>query len=276
MSSILRLGSSGPDVVALQKALLAVGFNPGSEDGVFSPATEAAVLGFQHSKGLAADGVVGPNTARTLSLESIPSVPSAVPGVTVHVVSMMFPETPVASITANLPPVLAALVAANLPDKMMVLMALGTIRAETESFQPISELKSRFNTSPNGPPFDLYDHREDLGNMGPPDGANFCGRGFVQLTGRTNYTRLAQELNVDLVNQPELANQPQLAAKILARFLVDRENRIREALGRPDLAAARKAVNGGSHGLDKFTDAFNKGMQLIPEGAAAAVAPANG
>ena len=36
----------------------------------------------------------------------------------------------------------------------MVLMALATIRAETESFEPISEGKSKFNTSPGGRPFD--------------------------------------------------------------------------------------------------------------------------
>ena len=73
----------------------------------------------------------------------------------------MFPVTPIGHITANLPPVLDALVVSNLADKAMVLMALGTIRAETESFEPISEGKSRFNTSPSGHPFDLYDNRKD-------------------------------------------------------------------------------------------------------------------
>jgi putative chitinase len=275
MSTILKLGSSGPDVAALQKALLAAGFNPGSSDGSFGPATEAAVLGLQRSKGLSADGIVGPTTASALGLSSIPVIPSVIPGVTVQVVSMMFPVTPRANIAANLPSVLDAMGAANLPDKVMVLMALGTIRAETESFEPISEGQSRFNTSPSGHPFDLYDHRQDLGNMGAPDGANVRGRGFVQLTGRANYQRLSQELNVNLVDQPELANQPTLAAKILTQFLADREDRIREALAEHNLAAARKLVNGGSNGLDRFVDAFNRGMQLIPEAAQAADAGGN-
>src|SRR6266567_2068580 len=263
---MLRLNSSGPQVRALQQALQAAGFNPGSIDGSFGPGTEAAVLAFQRSTGIAADGVVGPNTATALGLAAIPLILSAIPGVSVHIVSQMFPVTPIGNIAANLPPVLDALVSAKLSDKGMVLVALGTIRAETESFEPISEGRSRFNTSPSGPPFDLYDNRQDLGNTGTPDGANFRGRGFVQLTGRANYTRSAKEIGQDLVANPELANDPQVAASILARFLSDREDRIREALASnpTDLATARRLVNGGSNGLDRFTDAFNRGMQLIP------------
>jgi len=265
MSTILRLNSSGPDVTALQQALQAAGFSPGTIDGSFGLGTEAAVLAFQRSNGLAADGVVGPNTAMALGLAAIPSVPSAIPGVTVQVVSQMFPVTPIGNIKTNLPPVLDALVSAVLTDKAMVLMALGTIRAETESFLPISEGQSRFNTSPSGHPFDLYDNRQDLGNIGAPDGANFRGRGFIQLTGRFNYTRYGHEIGADLVANPELANDTQIAAKLLAEFLADSEDRIREALAGNDLATARRLVNGGRNGLDRFTDAFNRGMQLIPD-----------
>ncbi len=251
MSDMLRLSSSGPDVTALQRALQTAGFNPGAIDGAFGPATEAAVLAFQRSSGIAADGVVGPNTATALGLAAIPQVPSGISGVTIDIVSQMFPSTPIGNITGNLPPVLNSLVSANLSDKAMILMALGTIRAETESFEPISEGKSRFNTSPSGHPFDLYDNRRDLGNTGAPDGAIFRGRGFVQLTGRANYTHYAKEISQDLVTNPELANDSQIAATILARFLSDREDRIREALSvdPKDLATARKLVNGGSNGL---------------------------
>jgi putative chitinase len=265
VSALLKLNSSGPDVTALQQALQAAGFSPGAIDGTFGPGTEAAVLAFQRSKAIAADGIVGPNTATALGLAAIPLVPSAIPDVTVQIVSQMFPVTPIGNIKASLPPVLDALVSANLPDKAMVLMALGTIRAETESFEPISEGKSRFNTSPSGHPFDLYDNRHDLGNTGAPDGASFCGRGFVQLTGRANYTHYGTEIGADLVTNPDLANDVQVAATLLARFLGDREDRIREALAASDLATARRLVNGGSNGLDRFTDAFNKGMKLIPE-----------
>jgi peptidoglycan L-alanyl-D-glutamate endopeptidase CwlK len=260
MSSPLQPGASGDAVTALQQALLAAGFNPGAVDGNFGPGTQAAVLAFQRSEQLVADGIVGPSTAAALHLAEVPTIPSAVPGITVQIVAQMFPQTPVANITANLPPVLGALVTAALADKAMVLMALG---AETESFQPISEGQSQFNTSPGGTPFDLYDNRKDLGNQGPPDGANFRGRGFVQLTGRANYTRYAAEINQPLVNNPTLANDPAIAAELLARFLADREAQIRQALANNDLATARRLVNGGSNGLDRFTSAFTIGSGLI-------------
>ncbi|QSQ25319.1 peptidoglycan-binding protein [Pyxidicoccus parkwayensis] len=58
----LREGSKGAAVVSLQNKLKAAGFNPGAADGSFGSKTEAAVKAFQKSRGLAADGVVGPKT----------------------------------------------------------------------------------------------------------------------------------------------------------------------------------------------------------------------
>lgn len=52
----LRIGSTGPDVVLVQKA---VGAKP---DGQFGPKTQAAVMTFQAAHGLVQDGIVGPQT----------------------------------------------------------------------------------------------------------------------------------------------------------------------------------------------------------------------
>ena len=66
-----------------------------------------------------------------------------------------------------------------------------------------------------------------------------------------------------LIDDPTLANKPDIAAKILAFFLKRKERAIKEALVADDLRTARKLVNGGSHGLDRFTDAFRIGQGLI-------------
>jgi peptidoglycan L-alanyl-D-glutamate endopeptidase CwlK len=199
-----------------------------------------------------------------ISLQASPATPqlSHAP-ITSQLATRIFPFTPPANIAANLPHVLAALAAANLADKSMLLVALATIRAEAESFLPLIEAPSRFNTSPNGHPFDLYDHRADLGNLGSPDGANFRGRGFIQLTGRANYTQFAREINQPLVANPDLASDPAIAAQLLARFLAHKESAIRRALAASDLAAARRLVNGGSNGLDRFTAAYTTGFGLL-------------
>ena len=265
--AVLKRGSQGADIQKLQEKLLAKGFNPGQIDSSFGPGTEAAVLAFQRSAGLHPDGIVGPATATALGLDVAVEAVPVLPAVTVDVVSQMFPFTNVGNIRANLPTVLGALVEPQLTGKNMILMALATIRAETESFRPISEGPSRFNTSPGGPDFDLYDNRQDLGNLGPPDGANFRGRGFIQLTGRHNYQVHGRAIGMgnQLVDNPELANDPQIAARLLASFLKSHELPIKEALLQGDLRTARRLVNGGSNGLDRFTEAFQIGDGLLPD-----------
>jgi peptidoglycan hydrolase-like protein with peptidoglycan-binding domain len=267
--SVLREGSTGDQVIQLQSKLKELGFDPGNVDGDFGPQTTRAVFAFQRAKGLQLDGTVGPETFAALQFEPLPAdsahSQSGITRVTPEIVSRMFPSTPMGNIRANFPFVLAALDEDGLGDKSMILMALGTIRAETASFMPINEGISRFNTSHGGHPFDLYDNRRDLGNQGRPDGANFRGRGFVQLTGRANYTKFSAELGLgsQLVTHPETANDQHIAAKLLSRFLKDKEGGIRRALANDDLKTARRLVNGGSHGLSGFTIAFRTGEHLI-------------
>ncbi len=268
MAASLRRGATGARVKSLQRRLKARGFDPGAIDGEFGAATEAALMAFQHSEDLLADGIAGPRTLAALDLaKRTDTWPNALPGITVQTAAGMFPFTPLGNIRDNLPPVLAALAAAELRDRPMVLMALATIRAETESFKPVEEGLSRFNTSPNGHPFDLYDNRRDLGNRGAPDGERFRGRGYIQLTGRHNYGRYGERVGLGerLLSEPALAATPDIAANLLAAFLKDKEIPIKRALLEDDLRHARRLVNGGSHGLERFIDAFRRGERLIAE-----------
>src|SRR5207302_10346400 len=154
----------------------------------------------------------------------------------------MFPRTPIDNIKANLPLVLRALEDAGLSDKDMVLMALASVRADTGDFTPLSEYKSRFNTSPEGHPFDLYDNRKDIGNQGPPDGERFRGRGYVQLLGRANYEKYGAAIGLgnQLVENPELANQPYIAARLLLSYLTGLEQRLRTGMLEGGSKAARR------------------------------------
>jgi lysozyme family protein len=62
----LTPGDTGSQVKVLQQALASLGFDPGTPDGNYGPSTQTAVKQFQASKGLAQDGVVGPQTLNTL------------------------------------------------------------------------------------------------------------------------------------------------------------------------------------------------------------------
>jgi putative chitinase len=61
-----------------------------------------------------------------------------------------------------------------------------------------------------------------LGNKVKGDGERFKGRGYIQLTGRDNYTRVGRAIGVDLANNPDLAAQPEIAAKVAEWFWKNR------------------------------------------------------
>lgn len=262
---VLMRGNTGKPVAALKKALrAALGENAARFPGLatansFDADTETALRAWQTRVGLVADGIAGPRCLAALGVTS--GKPLAVP-VDAALVGQLFPHTRSSSIVTYLPYVTAALSAFNLTEFGFIATALGTIRAETEGFTPIAELPSHFNTLPGQPLFSAYENQPRLGNTVVGDGARFCGRGFVQLTGRDNYTRYGKLLDIPLVERPECACAPEVAACLLAAFLDVNRERLQKALAAGDLKAARKVVNGGSHGLDRFSDTFKR-MQIL-------------
>lgn len=61
------------------------------------------------------------------------------------------------------------------------------------------------------------DKARNLGNLQPGDGAKYCGRGYVQLTGRRNYSLAGAAVGQSLVDNPDLALEPEVAAAIMKR-----------------------------------------------------------
>ena len=65
---MLSNGSRGDAVTALQRKLFAMGFNPGTIDGIFGSKTDQAVRDYQEKKGLQVDGIAGPETFTSLGM----------------------------------------------------------------------------------------------------------------------------------------------------------------------------------------------------------------
>ncbi|MCP5261248.1 MAG: peptidase C1 [Rhodoferax sp.] len=272
---LLVRGHQGADVQRLRRELVrelgadAQPFERLADGDTLDADVEAAARRWQSGVGLIADGVIGPRCQCALGLRRAGSM--AVP-LELDAVRRLFPATKPANINRYLPYVAAALDSCGLHDRTMVCAALGTIRAESEGFLPISEMQSQFNTRAGEAPFGAYDGRRALGNTEPGDGARFKGRGFIQLTGRANYRQYGKVLGVDLEANPDLANAPEIAALLLAHFLADRAGAVRSAIEAGKFAQARRLVNGGVHGLDRYKDVFRLADQVWP--VAEAVAPA--
>ncbi len=81
--TLLKSGSSGEAVTALQLRLSELGYDAGEADGIYGTGTRAAVILFQKQNGLEADGLAGPATQRVLFSEEAVRAPEPVPPVDV-------------------------------------------------------------------------------------------------------------------------------------------------------------------------------------------------
>ena len=86
-----------------------------------------------------------------------------------------------------------------------------------------------------------------MGNRAPGDGHRYRGRGLIMCTGRDGYAALGALLGVDLVDAPELLEQPAMALRGAVAWW---EERIPDAILRDaDIVAETRLVNGGTIGL---------------------------
>ncbi len=94
-----------------------------------------------------------------------------------------------------------------------------------------------------------YEGRKDLGNINPGDGRRYKGRGLIQLTGRHNYTWASKQLGIDLVNNPQLATQPEISCRIAALYWSSRNlNKYADWNSERGFKIITRKINGGYNG----------------------------
>ncbi|ANV85183.1 hypothetical protein AWQ21_12840 [Picosynechococcus sp. PCC 7003] len=182
-------------------------------DGHFGPQTEQAVKRFQMIAELTIDGVVGGQTWMTLLNQWVevyaPLRPLKSYGDRLIVSLENHPHHNAARKT--IPLLLETCQRCGIIEPTQVAYILATASHKgvfgASLVQPIPD--------PN------LEGRRDLGNIQPGDGLRYQGRGFVKIAGRLNYTRWGDRTGVNLVDHPDFAAEPHLAAIILVLGLRD-------------------------------------------------------
>lgn len=87
-----------------------------------------------------------------------------------------------------------------------------------------------------------------IGNKQVGDGEKYHGRGFIQLTGRDNYRMAQDALNIPLLQQPALAERPDIAAKIAVWYW---KTRVKPYINNfNDTKAVTQKINPAAKGLE--------------------------
>ena len=293
-------GSTGPDVLALQTRLKDLGFDPGGLDGNFGAGTKAALIAFQKSKGLAPDGVAGPLTVAALQLGGAATnpVPSAPP--VVAATAPVVPATPpvVASVTglnlAGLAGHVPAAVIAQIPETAAKFNITSNLRLahflaqcalESTGFKATVENLNysakrllqvfpkyfsnanvgQYANNPVKIGSRVYASRMGNGNEASGDGYKYRGRGYIQLTGKSNYTSFTTFIGDDCVNNPDLVATTHPLAS--AGFFFNSNNIwviCDRGANDATVFAVSKAVNGNPpHAVPERTQFFYEFMKAL-------------
>lgn len=100
-----------------------------------------------------------------------------------------------------------------------------------------------------------------LGNNQPGDGKRFKGRGPIQLTGRANYRRYGDELDVDLITDPTRAATPEVGFRTAGLYW--KKNGLNELADKQWFKTITKRINGGFNGLEDRTRYYVRAKNVL-------------
>jgi len=93
----------------------------------------------------------------------------------------------------------------------------------------------------------VYADRMGNGGERSGDGWKYRGRGFIQITGKSNYKDISDDLSIDYLNNPDLLLN-EADAMISAVWYWNRKN-VNDLADDDDIVAVTKAINGGLNGI---------------------------
>jgi putative chitinase len=276
---ILKKGDNNENVKLMQQKL---GIEPAVTN--FGPKTEAAVKEWQAKNGLTADGIVGPATWAKIMGESTP-IPAApiqpvanVGGLKLDKLKGHIPDAVIQMI-----PDTAAKFQINTPLRLAHFLAQcghesGGFRVTQENLNYSAKglagiFKKYFPTEAVATPYarqpqkianKVYANRMANGSEASGDGFKFRGRGYIQLTGRDNYTQFGKAIGEDMAANPDAVSSKYALLSAAWFWSKNGLNKLADA-GSTDatVTSITKRVNGGTIGLADRIKHFKEYYHLL-------------
>jgi len=278
---LLKKGDNNENVKLMQQKL---GIEPAVTN--FGPKTEAAVKAWQAAHGLTADGIVGPATWAKIMGESTVVVPEPVASAPIASVGGLkldklrghIPDAVIAMI-----PDTAAKFQINTPLRLAHFLAQcghesGGFRVTQENLNYSAKglagiFKKYFPTEAAATPYarqpqkianKVYANRMANGSEASGDGYKFRGRGYIQLTGRDNYTQFGKAIGEDIASNPDKVSSQYALLSAAWFWSKNGLNKLADG-GSTDttVTSITKRVNGGTIGLADRIKHFKEYYHLL-------------
>jgi putative chitinase len=275
---LLKLGSEGEDVKKLQTKL-------GIEAiGKFGPKTDAAVKAWQSSHGLTADGIVGDGTWSKMfggaaPVAATPAAPITNSGnLKLSKLKGHIPDAVIAMI-----PDTASKFGINTPLRLAHFLAQcghesGGFRATQENLNysakglmgifrkyfPNASIAAQYERKPAKIAAKVYGNRMGNGNEASGEGYKFRGRGYIQLTGKENYTAFGKSIGEDILSNPDVVSSKYALLSAAWFFSKNGLHKMADS-GASDAVVTQitKRVNGGTIGLPDRIKHFKEYYKLL-------------
>jgi len=278
---LLKLGSEGEDVKKLQ---IKLGIDP---IGKFGPKTDTAVKAWQSQNGLTADGVVGPSTWAKLMGENVVSQPAVItepaPVASVgglkleklrgHVPDAVISQIPdtASKFQINTPLRLAHFLAQcghesggfKVTQENLNYSAKGLMGIFKKYF-PTQQLAESYQRQPQKIANRVYANRMSNGDESSGEGYKFRGRGYIQLTGKDNYTQFGKAIGEDIASNPDVVSGKHALLSAAWFWSKNGLNKLADG-GSTDavVTSITKRVNGGTIGLPDRIKHFKEYFELL-------------
>jgi len=269
---MLKIGSEGEEVKRLQKIL---GLNP---DGKFGPKTEMALKTWQKSNSLKDDGIAGPATLSKMGINDLLTEGGEIPfpfdlsKLKGHIPDSVISQIPDTAKKFNINTTLrlAHFLAQCAHESGGFRSVIENLNYSADGLKRIfskyfpGNLNESYARNPQKIGSRVYGGRMGNGSEATGEGFKYRGRGYIQLTGKSNYTRFASFIGEDVVSDPDLvATKYPLAS---AAFFFD-SNGIWTVCDRGAtdevVTSVTKRVNGGTIGLPDRIKHFKEYYNLL-------------